>query len=286
MTTRPGTRRGVVAALAAAVLLAAITLVGCTSGPGTPDPGRHTATCAVPSAPAGGTTGRADTAPGGGGLHVTGRGFTQLSGGQRVSLGALVENTSDQVAYRAEVTFDYTGQDGRSAALGSAVERHLIIPIVRPGQRVPVGAWSYVRHDVTSNKPVAVVGMHVTLGGVTWVPDAPTFAQLSAQAQSFTNLTAGDPESGTLVYSVTSGYCRALSPRGVGMVFEDSTGTVIGGSFDTDPKATLCTPGTATGRALISASLPPNADAGRTVVYPYCDLAPRGTPTGSPAPLN
>ncbi len=272
------------AAALVALLLTGPAATGCgVWSTGTAKPAR----CAAPTAPPEGVVGTADAAPGGGGLRVTAQGFTQQTParGLYVSLGAEVENTSDRVAYHARVTFDYTDAAHRSAVVPGHREVALEIPIILPGQRIPVGTWSYVRSG-GNGWPVTVSDMRVVLGPVRWVPRDATFATLSVRSARNRHDSV-DPLSGSVGYEVDSGYCRTLTPRGVGMVFRDSAGAIVGGSLDPYHAADGydCRPGRSAATAAVDFSLPPTADDTRTDIYPYCDLAPPGTP-GPDGPIN
>jgi hypothetical protein len=238
----------------------------------------------VPTAPVGGVDGAAGIAPGGGGLRVTEQGFTQLGPNRRtVSLGAVLENTSTRVAYRARVRFGYVDAAGRSAVTPNSPELSLEIPVILPGQRVPVGTWAYVRKGPLSTA-VTIVDLRVVLGTVRWAPSGGAFAQLSARPRT-TIRSAGDPLSGTITYAVDSRYCRALSPRGVGVVFRNAAGTIVGGSLDLGSAQQKCAPGTSVARALVIQSLPADIDERKTEIYPYCDLAPARVGAAD-APIN
>lgn len=269
------------AAAGAALVVAA--LAGCDPSSGGAG-GRPSAGCAAPSGPVAGTDGRADAAPGGGGLAVTAKGFTQLSNrGFRVSLGAEVENTSGKVAYRTLVTFSYTDAQQQSAVPADSRQLTLAIPVILPGQRVPVGTWAYVRTG-SNGAPVHVADVQVQLGAVRWAARDAGFAELSARAQAVTR--DGNPVIGTVTYSTNSGYCRTLSPRGIAMVFRDSSGAVVGGNIDLGNPHQKCAPGTTTTDALAIYSLPPGMDDSKTEVYPYCDPAPAPPTTGPGGPFN
>jgi hypothetical protein len=231
----------------------------------------------VPTVVSGGVDGRADAAPGGGGLRVVEKGITQVSKGFRVSLGAVVENTSGQVAYRARVTFAYSDAHGRSVVPPNRPELAMQIPVILPGQRIPVGNWSYVVWDADDTLPV-VADVQVTLGSVRWLPSGSAFAQITARphAAARSDVSA---ETASVTYTVDSHYCRALTPHGVAMVFRDRTGRVVGGSLDLISAQEKCQPGLSDADADAFESMPLGIDESRTEVYPYCDPAPRAPAT-------
>ena len=265
----------------------AMMIVGTAGGCGTTtvnaDSG-HSRVCSVPTVPVGGVTGLAGGAPGGGGLRVVEQGFSQLDPNQRtVSLGAVLENTSALVAYRARVTFSYADASGQSAVMANSPELSLEIPVILPGQRVPVGTWSYVRKG-THSAAVPIADLRVLLGGLVWLPRDPWFAELSVRPQAIHRL-AGDSSSGTVTYSVNSRFCRALTSRGVAMVFRNSAGAIVGGSIDLGSAHQTCAPGTSVSHALVTQSLPADVDESKTEIYPYCDLAPAAAGARD-APIN
>jgi hypothetical protein len=268
-----------------AVFATALTVTaasGCTSHDPKPNGG---AACSVPTAPAGGVDGQADTAPGGGGLRVVEKGFNQVGdNGDKVSLGAVVENTSAQVAYRTQVTFGYTDAQHRSVATPNTRELRLEIPVILPGQRIPVGNSSYVIKEPNGVKTSTVAEMQVNLGAVHWVAKDATFEEISAKPKATTR-NQTDPVAGEATYTMDSSYCRALSPRGVGMVFRNSTGAIIGGNLGLNQTAQKCAPGTSDEKTSISA-LPKEIDESKTEIYPYCDLAPAANPAMPDAPFN
>jgi hypothetical protein len=250
--------------------------------------GPSSASCDVPTSPPSGISAPATQAPGGGGLRVIEKGFSQVgTKGLTVSLGALLENTSTQVAYRSRITFRVFDAQ-HASAVPPDHDKYVIqeIPVVLPGQRIGVGAWSYVRDD-PSGRPARVSGFEVDLGTAQWMPrDKGAFAQISTRHQR-TERSPVEQETGTIHYSVESAYCRALAPRGVAAVFRNSAGTVIGGSFEWALIPPRCLPGTSAESVGTFRSIPPDIDDSRTESYPYCDVAPAGPRTkASDAPIN
>jgi hypothetical protein len=271
-------RLGWLAMLAAAVITGAT--AGCDPSPG-PSP---SAACAVPTALAG-TAGQPADAPGGGALRVTEKGFSQVgSGGATVSLGAEVENTSKQVAYRARVTFAYADAQGKPAVAPGSTGLNLEIPMILPGQKIPVGAWSYVV-KTASGAFARVAAISVDLGSVNWVAsDAAAFQKITASPQGIQRSEVNGA-SGTLAYTMQWPFCRALTSRGVAMVFRDQSGAIVGGSIDLTGTPKACANGDTARQAVVTQSLPPALQEDKTEVYPYCDLA-AALATGSGAPVN
>lgn len=282
------------AAGAAAALAVAAGGCDALSGRGVDD---QPSACAVPTAPPAGTPGPADAAPGGGGLRVVEKGFTQLPDTgpmrlrrNRVSIGAVVENTSAMVAYRARVSLGYTDAHGRPAFPDDQGKPTVEVPVIHPGQRVPVGFVPYVGDDARGDR-ITVAEVQVTFETVRWAADDGTFPAVAARPQSL-DRDADEPYTGTVVYTTTSDSCRTLTPRGVGVVFRNTAGTVVGGSFWRDEHEQKCEPGRATESTSVFMALAPDVDLAKSEVLPYCDLAPppprrpqlEPVPPASPSP--
>jgi hypothetical protein len=212
-----------------------------------------------------------------GALRVAESGFTQLGPNRMVvSIGAVLENTGDQVAYRARVAFRVTGTGGTSvvpARSGELLTQE--IPVILPKQKMPIGAWTYVEGQVTA--------ISVELGSVTWVPRNASFAEITTAFQSLAR-TETDPETASVSYQMRSGYCRQLTMRGTAMVFRNTGGKIIGGSFELG--AETCPPRVSTQRSTAQRSAPVGIDEGKTEVYPYCDFTASTSPKPSGGPVN
>jgi hypothetical protein len=143
--------------LAATALIGALlapALHGCTS---TDDEAASAQPCPTWTAPPEGTDAPADAAPDGGGLRIIEQGYTQLGArSELISIGAIVENTSTQAAYRTRVTFDFFDAKKQSLAPKRGQFYHLEIPIILPGQRIPLATWGYIREDETTRRPGTV----------------------------------------------------------------------------------------------------------------------------------
>jgi hypothetical protein len=196
-------------------------------------------------------------------------GFTQL--GNTVSIGAVLENTSTKVAYRAQVTFAVLGADAKPVSTSNQLA--LEIPVILPGEQIPVGSWGYA--DGTVSK------VAIAPGQVQWAAPADNLASVTADFVSMAR--TSEPQSGGISYIASSPYCQALTPRGVAMVFRNSDGTIAGGSFEVG--AETCSPGAATGRAMAQSSIPAGIDETKTQVKPFCDFAVGG-PKSSGKPFN
>ncbi|MGI5215515.1 hypothetical protein [Plantactinospora sp. CA-290183] len=271
----------VLAAVAGAVVLAR----------GDDSPTEEAPCAALPSTPPPGVDAPGGQAPGGGGLRVVESGFTPVAGNgddkPYVSLGAVLENTSTRVAHRTLVSFrPVDGRDAPVATPGNLLTQQ--IPVILPGQRVVVGGATYLLEDA-AGRPATVARFHLDLGSTRWVTRDDgdlMFAELTARHQR-TERFAEATDTGTVHYTVDSGYCRQISSHGVGVVFRNSAGVIVGGSFQTGGSV-RCRPGTSEESVDPMMGIPPEIDDSRTEAYPYCDPVPGGAvdPTASGAPVN
>jgi hypothetical protein len=256
-------------AIAGGVALAAVALVGgvvlLTSQTKSP------ASCVTPATASSATPASAASAAGGGGLRVTEKGFSQYEP-ILASVGGIVENTSSQVAYRTQITFRLTDATHASAVPEKSGELlRLEIPVIRPGEKIPVGTWTYLR-EAESGKAVTVADLQIELGTTQWLP-AGGFAPIMAEQPQLTRSSA-DPQTATIKYALTSDYCSALHARGVAMVFRNSSGKIVGGSFEADRSPSRCQPGDSNESANAQRSVPSGIDETKTQVLTYCDVAP------------
>jgi hypothetical protein len=225
-------------------------------------------------------------APSGGAVSVAEAGFTQIADKSRVSIGAVIENSSSQVAYRTRVIFRaYTAGGGSAIVDSETFLYHLEIPIVLPGQRAVIG--DYVNADPASFNRTGV-GPTVARAGVDlirtqWIPPADT--------ASFPTVTSRiDPDNpvrlggGSLTVNVvaSTNACREFGGRGIGVVFHDAAGAVVGGAIDGDRKGGLCQAGSSRARALVFDDKLPKADLTRTEVSVFCDVV--GSSFARPGP--
>jgi hypothetical protein len=249
--------------------------------------------CTNPAPAPAGEVGPPDRAPGGGGLRVVEKGFTQLSAGSdRVSLGAVLENTGTWIAYRTRIIFHVSDRQNRPATTSDGSEFFRVeIPVIFPGQRLITGNSAYVNKEPDTDLDIAVrvAGFDIEVGSTHWLPAESvkrTFAQVSTEGQH----TEGDPGSpayGDVTYTLRSGYCYEVPLRGVTIVFRNSAGAIVGGDFDHNTGGESCQPGSSQELAGAYQSAPKAIDPARTEVYPYCDVArPAPNPTTSDATIN
>lgn len=244
--------------------------------------------CAVPTAAPAGTEAPAGQAPGGGGLEVVDRGFTEIDG--EVSLGALVRNASSQIAYRTTVTLRLADSQGRDPVHETS-RRQLVleIPVVRPGEQVAVASRAGLRFDLKPSGAAAdVAAFDVVLDSTRWLAanNSTAFPAFTTTLQR-TERNELEEGSGRLWYSVATTSCRSLPARGAYAVFFDPAGTVVGGAIEPSGGREMCETPAYDKILVASKSLPPGIDEARTLVSVYCDLAaPSGGFRPSGAPFN
>ncbi len=235
--------------------------------------------CRLPVPPTAGPPSGA--ALGGGQVRVAEQGYTQevagAAGGRpgRISMGAVLENTGTQVAYRTRVTFAAVDADG-GPAVHAGHRSWLVqeVPMVMPGRPVPVGV-ALPAEAAPSGAPAQVVRVTVTTAVTGWLP--PGDASFGTVAVTLTpGGAARDGEgTGAFDYVTESTWCAELKPRGTSMVFRDRVGTLVGGDLIPDGSPEHCRPGVNRQRlATNPQAVPPTADLDRTEISEYCDVAP------------
>jgi hypothetical protein len=237
-------------------------------------------------------TRRSISAPAGGNVSVTETGFTQTDKGQQVSIGAIVRNTSTRVAYHTRVLFHAYTKSGASAIAAADRYRYLMeIPILRPGQQAAIGDQLGLNPALANDflEFPAVTTVVVEVLQTLWIPAADT--------ASFPRITAGlDPahvpvDGGgviTVTALTTSDACRDLGGRGVGAVFRNSAGAIIGGTLDISRQEQIgiCATGDNTASAGAYNS-PAKVDLSRTEVSVLCDVTASTYATPGPdQPVN
>ncbi len=274
---RPGARPAVAAAAAAttAVLAVAGGIVWWRAG----DEPVAAPPCRLPvvPAPTGGPPGGAS--PGGGRIRVAEQGHSQEVPGRtgppgRISMGAVLENTGGRIAYRTRVTFAAVDADGQPAV--HAGHRSWLVqevPVVMPGQRVPVGVAHPAGPAGSATARVARVTVTTSVTG--WLPpDSASFGTIAVRLTPG-GATRDDEGTGAFDYVTESTWCAELKPRGTSMVFRDRAGTLVGGDLLPDGSPERCRPGVNRQRlATNPQAVPSAADPGRTEISEYCDVAP------------
>jgi hypothetical protein len=221
----------------------------------------------------------AKTAPGGGGIEVAEKG---ISSSGLVSMGAVVRNTSDHVAYRTRVALKVSVSfNGLPSGPIQGSLLTMEIPVMLPGQRVGVG-----RPLVNVSGATKVTSADVDLQTTTWLPTGAlgSFAATTDTYES-TSRVKLSPPADAVRYTESSTNCRALSSRRTAVVFRDATGKIVGGDLvppdgkgnpagspQQPPASPSCSPGERSTWIVPLQDIPQNADDKRTELYSYCDL--------------
>lgn len=222
----------------------------------------------------------AKTAPGGGGIEVVEKG---LSASGLVSMGAVVRNTSDRIAYRTRVALKVTAVvNGLPPGPIQGSFLTMEIPVMLPGQRAGVG-----RPLINVGGATKVTAADVDVQTTTWLPAGAlggfTAVTDTYESSSRVNLS---PPADAVKYTEKSANCRALSSRRTAVVFRDANGNIVGGdlvppdgkgnvSGDPEQKPAAspsCSPGERSTWVVPLTNIPKNADDKRTELYSYCDL--------------
>jgi hypothetical protein len=226
-------------------------------------------------------------APDGGSLRVVEQGFTQDVDGA-VNMGALLENTSGEIAYRTLVTFRLFDPAHTELPESVGAPLRVEIPIVLPGQRIGTGSATY-----RSN--VRVASFEISLDQTTWVPRRSlgrSFAPVTGAYLRTARFQPRIPTSVDIHYKEASANCRGLDSRTTAVVFRDGTGKIVGGNVASPdmpivfrdelgndlggdrqrPPTPSCSRGERETWIVPSAGQPATADDAHTEIYPYCDL--------------
>ncbi|MGX7669805.1 hypothetical protein [Plantactinospora sp. DSM 117369] len=263
-----------------------------------PGDARETAACPYPEVSSGVTSARPGddnrttiAAPSSGAVTVTETGFTQIADKGEVSIGAVVENTSSQVAYRTRVIFGALDANGKYA-LGEAGRFNYFfeIPIIRPGERAVIGTYAFLDPASFTRTGIwiTVARANLQLVQTQWIPEADTekFPTVTARLNPEKPPLASNGD--VIVHLVAnSNACRELGGRGKMMVFRDAAGAVVGGAYHPMPNSEVCAAGDFTTRAQALGGKLPEADLARTELDVYCDLTPSSyLPAGPTQPVN
>ena len=273
MTAEPtptGRPRWLIAVLVAAVVAAAVGIaVGWRlfrSGDTQHDP-----TCQRPVAPL-----SAPTQPAQPGLSVTEQGHGVA--GHAVSIGAIITNTSQQAAYRTRVTFRVLKADGTALIEpNGAAFLYQEIPVILPGQRIAVGANA----GIAAERIPAIDRVEINLGSTRWVP-----ADTTDPLYRPVKVTIVGNTSNSIQFNLTTDGCTGFTERGVGAVYRNPAGTIVGGALTGGTAKGLCD-GVGGPQSAATPDLPPDTDVSKTQISVYCDVA--GAPkdrSGATPPAN
>lgn len=271
----------IVAALAAILLAGFFLILRATSAPTT----ASSPTCRL-AQPSMGTY-EAESS----GVRVVTKGYSRV--GSKVSMGAVLTNTTNKIAYRTLTTFDALDSAGRTVIDSeNQLFRTQVIPVMLPGDSLAVGLSNALNDDVTRTGRARISSIIVTVSVGRWLTEGDEwsgFGRVSATVVAGSGVREPNG-SGSLRFDVESSNCEigpynvrgGLVSRGASAVFRDASGSVIGGSLDFLPDQEACKPGkrTALRFSIAQTDIPANADLDRTSITAYCDFE---RPTGRPA---
>ena len=221
----------------------------------------------------------AKTAPGGGGIEVADKGFSSSG---LVSMGAVLRNTSDHIAYRTRIMLNVIAViNGLPQGPMQGSLTTMEIPVMLPGQRVGVG-----RPLINVNATNKVISADVDVQTTTWLPNGALggFTPPTDTYES-TSRVKVSPPADAVRYTERSTNCRAQFSRRTAVVFRDANGKIVGGDLvppdgkgnpagspQQPPASPSCSPGERSTWIVPLQDIPQNADDKRTELYSYCDL--------------
>ncbi|GIE79600.1 hypothetical protein Aph02nite_55500 [Actinoplanes philippinensis] len=222
------------------------------------------------------------------GIRIIEAGHTVVgSNDPKVSMGVVLRNETERVAYRTLVTFDALDAAGRTViADDDQPLRTQVIPLIGPGATVAVGNANLLRPGTEST----IDSLAVTLRGASWLSrgDGSTgLGRVTATMTKGSGRRTIDGQ-GEVSFSADSENCADLKSRGVSLVFRDSSDRVIGGSLDNSPPLDVCATGHHDGQraAMTQTDIPAEADLDRTLVTIHCDFDLPRPVLSSGAPYN
>ncbi|HIV59310.1 MAG TPA: hypothetical protein H9902_15295 [Candidatus Stackebrandtia faecavium] len=189
-------------------------------------------------------------------IEVVDSGVSDVAG-EAVSYGALVENTSDTVAFMSVASVSVLDSDGEIIESGEENELYQQgLTAIFPGKPVGFGA------TVPSKRAAEADSITVEIGVDEWWSLEDAQAEFPEVTTSHVSVAEDDGE--TLVsyaVSVTEG----LPVSYASAVFRDSDGAIVGGEAATQPQALA--PGDSQQQLVCRHGLPEAADSSETEVY-------------------
>jgi hypothetical protein len=151
------------------------------------------------------------------------------------SVGAIVQNTSADVAYGTIVTFRPLDAKGTDITWpGHEAWKVVRIPVIMPGDRVPVGTnFSTLENEF--HAALSVASVEITMTVTQWWPPDNSVITFSTVRTMDTKIRTEDTESDPIPTEVSfrtfSPYCDELAQRGAAVVYRNRTGRIIGGAI-------------------------------------------------------
>jgi len=227
-----------------------------------------------------GPDGRSITEPGGGGaITVAAIGFSQDREGL-LSIGAEVSNSGTRIAYDTDLVFHAS-----SSGYGDVLDRRTVrIPVIRPGERVPVGLPATSTQDLAWLSYPEVRGVRVEFVRTRWLPAAGVgrFPRVSVRMDPSAIKVGRAHDMAEVLLAGTTNACANEPATRVGVVYRNSAGAIVGGALATtsDIGGVASVPGCVVGgfHGGVFAYGPPPATAvlPRTEAAVYCDPAKSG----------
>ncbi|WP_091448874.1 hypothetical protein [Actinokineospora iranica] len=225
--------------------------------------------------------------PEAGGLRVVEQGFSYPANEWRgASVGAMLENTSDSIAYHTKITFTLLDADNQGI-VGYGAEDDLI-PIIMPHQRIGVGETVYPATPVAAES--TVTGFRVNTETAQWLPSdalGDDYAPVTAEYRGAVHRNHKPPNTSQLHFVTKTDNCRPMRGWSPIALFRDGSGTLIGGTNTYVGLSAGCTRPGVEKWVTVRGLLPDAADDARTELYPYCDIQDPPNPrTFEPAPTS
>ncbi|WP_409183010.1 hypothetical protein F9C11_00590 [Amycolatopsis sp. VS8301801F10] len=221
----------------------------------------------------------AKTGPTGGGIEVAEKG---VSSSGLASMGAVLRNTSDHIAYRTKVTLKViVSVNGLPPGPIQGAPMTMEIPVMLPGEHVGIGRTLI---NVGGNDKVD--SADVDIQTTTWLAKGALGSYTPAtDTYEATDRVPASPPADTVRYTEKSANCRALSSRRTAVVFRDANGKIVGGDLappdgkgnpagspQQPPASPSCSPGERSTWIVPLQHIPQNTDDKKTELYSYCDL--------------
>lgn len=226
------------------------------------------------------------------GIRILDQGFSRVGafGSAKASMGVLLRNETDKVAYRTLVTLDAVDAAGRTVVHEwHQPTRTQVVPVILPGDSVAVGSASLL-DDLTQRQGRRIASTKVTIRVSQWLE---TGDGNNGLGRVTATVVAGSGErkpsgQGEVTFDVDSANCANMAPRGVSLVFRDRSGAISGGSLQNPPPLDTCKAGRNPGRkaSMIESDIPARVDLDQTDITVYCDFSQSDTPLASGAPYN
>lgn len=173
-----------------------------------------------------------DRAPDGGGVRVVEQGFTETASpltdqdNYYVTVGIMVENTSDYVAVATGIEVRLRDGSGDRLPHGLGDDGTLSVPVLLPGQRFGVGATDLLDRGGTAELAVAVGEP------AQWWPAEHRVAEFAQVTTGELSTIRDSPIELTLRFTIDSGYPVSVGRRTAFAVFRNAAGEIVGGAND------------------------------------------------------